>query len=199
MVYESSKKFSIPFITRNQNFYRLKLSLYEEVQKCCINRQSYNVFQVIILVSQLYRSRILLQSSILIINQLKTSLDFNSLHRCTMITVEINLDKFHSQNYQTTQLRSSSNVDIHLRKMLTTFEIISTTRRRSFDNDSLKCGNSRRGITEQESPESPTFLLSLCLYVPSFPPLQKNPRRILPNPIFALQSILRRECLKRVA
>lgn len=34
------------------------------------------------------------------------------------------------------------------------------------------------------------LLLSLCLYVPSSLPSKKNPRRILPNPIFALQSNL---------
>lgn len=132
------------------------------------------------------------------INQLKTSLDFNSLHRCTMITIEINL-VFHSQNYhQATQFAySSSNTGYTpLKKTLTRFEIISTifVVRKTWHVNPIVF---RRGITEQEFPddsESPTLLPStFTLSLRSLlSPLKKkkNPRRILPNPIFALQSNL---------
>lgn len=111
------------------------------------------------------------------INQLKTSLDFNSLHRYTIITVEINL-VFHSQNYQATQLRSSSNVDIHLRrknvnKCSKQFRLRVVNHSRKIKTWQINPMIFKWGITEQESPddsESSTLLPFYFHFVSTFPP-----------------------------
>lgn len=131
------------------------------------------------------------------INQLKTSLDFNSLYRCTMTTVEINLGTRKTRYLITRiikQRSSSSKIGIHLRRknannIRNNFDYASSIIRQRFVKTYLD------GELPNRNPQNlylTSFLLSLCSLLPS----QKNPRRILPNPIFALQSILRKIILR---
>lgn len=117
------------------------------------------------------------------INQLKTSLtitDFNSLYRCTMTTVEINLGTWKTRYLITRiikQRSSSSKIGIYLRRknannIRNNFDYASSIIRQRFVKTYLD------GELPTRNPQNllPYFLFTFTLFPPSLP--KKSPKNL---------------------